>query len=133
MQAGELGHTKRKLAIRTQTRPKHMTVPRAVRCLHADLFVFIFAGHEIHVVVEHVVMAGGLEQLGATQLRRHDFLVAVERVQAANEIDETVVDHHAFGQIERRARRYRVHVIEVERHTDAAVIALLGLFNTGEV
>ncbi len=105
----------------------------AVHRLDAELLALVGAGEPVHVVVELLVMARGLEEIRAEELRRHDFAVAVFRIEIADEAHELVVERHALRQIEGRARGERVEMEESELGADPAVVAALGLLDPLEV
>ncbi len=133
MQARELRPADRELAVAALRRAVEMAMARTVHRLDAELLALVRAGEPVHVVVELLVVARGLEQIRAEELRRHDLAIAVLRIEIAHEADELVVERHALRQVERRAGRERIEVEEAELGADAAVIAALRLLDALEV
>jgi hypothetical protein len=112
-------------------RREEVAVPGAVHRLDAELL--LLEADEEHVVLEELVVARRLVELGAVDERRDDLGVAVAGVEPAHVVDERVDDDRALRMEERRARRDRVDREEVERGADAAVIALLRLLDALEI
>src|SRR6266511_5882283 len=86
--------------------------------------------HEVLVLRE---VAGGDEGLGVVDDRRPDLEVAAFRVLAPADLLELVEEDHSLRMPERRSRRVRREVEEVELRAEPAVIAAAGLLEAFEV
>jgi len=122
VQPRELREAQRQLAVGALARAEHQAVAGAVHGLDAH-FVFLAPVQYEHAVVEHVVVAGHLEQLGREELRAHDLVVTEAVIQPAHVLDERVVDVHALGQVERSARCPLVELEQLELRAELAVVA----------
>ena len=103
----------------------------AVHRLDAVLLLVDHGG--VHVVLVVVPVTGGEPQLLVHDLRGGDLDVARLVVDLAPVVEQRVLEDHAVGQEEREARRLVAHHEEVHLATDAAMVALLGLLEHGEM
>jgi hypothetical protein len=106
MQPAEVGVADRQIAVGVLPGVEEVAVPGAVHRLDAVLLLVDL--HQEHVVVEGVVVARRLPQLGLVDERGDDLGVAVAAIEAAGELHQSVVDERALRMEEGGARGDRV-------------------------
>ena len=161
MEATEVGHAHRQIAVAPQGGAEEQAVARAVHRLDAEADVLVddvlarpgvarprlgLLGQLLRRVLEpvegrreeHVLtvagqVTAGLEERPVEDLRGDDLLVTVPPVELANVVDEPVVDRGAAPGEEGRGRSPRVEGEELQLLAELAVVPLLRLFDLLQV
>src|SRR5215211_4567476 len=114
-----------------QSRIEDLDVPRTVHRL--DRVVAVLALGREHVVLVILPVPRFFPQRPVEDLRTLDFLVAVLAVDMAHVLLDLLPDRPTLGMPEHEPRRLLLHVKEVERAAELAVIAFLGFLEPMQV
>ena len=128
-----LGVAQRQLAVAAALAAEEQHVARAVHRLQAVRLGLALPRHEEHVVAELLPVARRLPELDVVEERRLHLDVAPPAVLGAAQVLERVPDHHAARVPQRRPRRVRVEVEQVELAPQAAMVAAASLLDLSEV
>ena len=129
----ELGHADRQLAIRAHALLEDLHMARAVHRLEREQLVLALDLDREHVLAVPIPMTRLLPEFVVHQERRlHlDIVVALELAPRIGL--EGAVERVALGMPEHLARRFLLHVEEIELLAELAVVALLGLFEPQQI
>jgi len=131
MARAEFGIAQRQIPVRAQIAVEYLDMTRAVHRLDRVIALFRLRGKHQLVIVFPV--AGFLPQRAIHHLRGADFLIAMHGQHAAHVLLDRLPQTPALRVPENHARRFVLHVEEIELLTQLAVIALLSLFQHVQV
>ena len=131
MAGTELAIAQRQLTVGAQVGIEYLDVAWAVHRLHGVVAI-LGRGRE-HVVLVVLPVTGLFPEGLVEDLRAAHFLVTVVAIHLAHVLLDFLPDRPALGVPEHQARRLVLHVEQVVLLAEAAVIALLGLFQHVQV
>ena len=87
----------------------------------------------VHIIFVVIPMAAAVPEILVEHDRRRDLDIAGFLMDLTPVVDELVFEHHAVGQEEREARALIHEREQTELFAKLAVVALLGLFDAGQI
>ena len=127
----ELADTQRQVTVGVRLGLIDQHTARAVHRLERERH--IVDDGRIHIIFIVIPVAAAVPEILVEHDRRRDLDIAGLLMDLAPVVDELVFEHHAVGQEEREARALVHEREQAELLAELAVVALLGLFDAGQI